>query len=86
MILAKTKWPYMHIRAVNYAYISPLIPRFMLRFLHADLVYHVQGLSRLWMSALCKSLPPRTNKPGPINVNPYSRDQSMSFPLLQNQP
>lgn len=53
-------------------------------FLYSGLVYHVQSLSRLRMSALCKSLPARTNKPGPINVNPHSLGQSMSFPLLQN--
>lgn len=55
------------------------------RFLYSGLVYHVQSLSRLRMSALCKSLPARTNKPGPINVNPHSLGQSMSFPLLQNR-
>lgn len=55
------------------------------RFLYSGLVYHVQSLGRLRMSALCKSLPARTNKPGPINVNPHSFSQSMSFPFLQNQ-
>lgn len=50
----------------------------------SSLVYHVQSPSRLRMSALWKSLPARTNKPGPINVNPHSLHQSMSFPLLQS--
>lgn len=75
----KSRWQCIHSTSV--------MPFFTVksRFLYSGLVYHVQSLCRLQISALCKSLPARTNKPGPINVNPHSLGQSMSFPLLQNQ-